>query len=312
MASLTEDYRILFLTGDDSLKDYLQTLLQGEGYQVEGCKEEKNITEILWEGKSNLLIIDFEHANAIEICKKVRANFTLHYIPIIVLINKEKTIEKIKCMYAGTDDYIEKPIQAAEILTRIKANLWRANRDLDANPLTKLPGNVTILKELEKRIKNKEIFCVAYVDLDKFKEYNDYYGFELGDKIIKYTAKILTDTLHELGTPNDFLGHIGGDDFLVITDWECVDEVCKRIVDDFDRSIPSFYTQDDLNKGYIIVKNREGKVTAIPMLTISIGVATNKKHAFTHVGQIIQIATELKTYAKSFPRSIYTFDRRRI
>lgn len=307
-----EECRILILTQDNNLKNYLQTLFQGEGYQLEECKEEGKVTEILRSKKSNLLIIDFEYANAIEICKKVRANFTLRYIPVIVLINKEQTIEKIKCMYAGADDYIEKPIQGAEILTRIKANLWRANRDLDANPLTKLPGNVTILKELEKKIKDKEIFSVAYVDLDKFKEYNDYYGFEWGDKVIKHTAKILTDTLQELGAPNDFLGHIGGDDFIFITSWECIDEICKRILEDFDSTILSFYTHDDLKKGYIIVKNRAGKVNAIPMLTISIGVATNKKRLFTHVAEIIQTATELKNYAKSFQKSIYTTDRRKI
>jgi diguanylate cyclase (GGDEF)-like protein len=306
-----EEANILFLTHNSKLKEYITSLLQGEGYKVTICEEEKTFFDILEKDKIDLLLLDFENTNPIEICKKIRADFTLRHIPIILLLDKEYTIEKIRGIYAGADDYVEKPIQAGELLTRIKANLWRANRDLDANPLTKLPGNVSILRELEKRIKNGEKFCVGYTDLNKFKEYNDYYGFEWGDKVIKHTATIISKALFELGTPNDFLGHIGGDDFIFITDWESIKSVCEKIIEDFNKSIPSFYKKEDIEKGYIIVKDRKGNLTSTPIMTISIGVATNKHRPLVHVGQVIQIATELKNFAKTFPKSIYVIDRRR-
>ncbi|RKY38219.1 MAG: diguanylate cyclase response regulator [Candidatus Omnitrophota bacterium] len=302
---------ILIFTPDSELKEYIHKLLKGEGYEVKEANQLKVLQENLSQEKIGLLLIDSIGSGTIDICKKVRADFALRHIPIIVIVEKESPIEKIKVIYAGADDYIEKPINAGELLTRIKANLWRAKRDLDANPLTKLPGNVSIFKELEKRLKNKEFFCVGYADLDKFKEYNDYYGFEWGDKVIRHTAKILTNALKEVGSPNDFLGHIGGDDFIFITGWESINNVCENIIENFDKTIPSFYKEEDLKKGYIIVKNRLGKVTSVPIMRISIGVTTNERRTLTHVGQIIQIATELKTYAKTFSKSLYIIDRRR-
>ncbi|MCP4652116.1 MAG: diguanylate cyclase [Candidatus Omnitrophica bacterium] len=310
MSNEPVESRILALADNITAKNFLKNLLEGEGYAFTGRDDPKNITDDLIKNKIELLIIDFETANIVETCKKIRTNFALRHIPIIVLVSKVHTIQRIKCIYAGADDYVEKPIEAGELLTRIKANLWRANRDLDANPLTHLPGNVTILKELDEKLKNKEVFCVGYADLDKFKEYNDYYGFEWGDKVIQYTASVISDSIIELGTPGDFLGHIGGDDFLFITNWESVKAISEKVIAVFDKNINAFYKDDDLKKGYIIVKNREGKVTATSILSISIGIATNKFRKFTHVGQIIQTATELKGYAKTFSKSIYTIDKR--
>ncbi len=302
---------ILLLTHAVDLKDYLKNLLESEGYKIHLCGSEEAVLQELSDKKIDLLILDFEGIKTIEICKKTRANFTLRHIPIILLVEKEHTIEKIKGIYAGADDYTEKPPQAGEILTRIKANLWRAKRDLDANPLTKLPGNVSILRELEKRIKNNDPICVAYADLDKFKEHNDYYGFEWGDKIIKHTASVISNVLITIGTPKDFLGHIGGDDFIFITDWASIKKVCEKIIEDFNKTIPSFYKKEDTEKGYIVTKNRKGETVNVPILTISIGVASNEFRPLNHVGKIIQIITELKTYAKTFPTSIYVIDRRK-
>lgn len=308
---LQQEPKILIATADVGLMDYLKVLLNGEGYNVFCCNEGNAVIDSLSTNAIDLFIVDFDNMNTIEACKFIRSNFTLRHIPVILLVKQEETMNKIKGIYAGADDYIEKPIQAGELLTRIKANLWRANRDLDANPLTKLPGNVTILRELEKRIKNKDKFCVGYCDLDKFKEYNDYYGFEWGDKVIKHTAWVISNALVTLGAANDFLGHIGGDDYIFITEWESVKDICEKIVKEFDTSIPSFYKEEDLKRGYIIVKNRNGKVTATSILSISIGVATNKIRDLTHVGQVIQVITELKNYAKTFSESIYIIDRRR-
>ncbi len=303
---------IKLLTYDPELKGFLKGLLLGEGYTCESSENEKTFIDEVNETEYDLLIIDFEDTPVIDICKKIRGNFNLRHIPIIVLVQKEHTIDKIKVIYAGADDYVEKPILASDILTRVKANLWRAKRDLDANPLTRLPGNVSILKDMEKRIRNNDTFAVGYVDLNKFKEYNDYYGFEFGDRVIKRTAEILTKALYECGSEADFLGHIGGDDFIFITPVDQLAKVCDKIVSDFDSAVSDFYKAEDLQKGYIVVKNRVGKLTSIPLLSVSIGVATNKEREFTHVGQVIQVATELKSYAKTFGKSIYVVDQRHV
>jgi len=313
MASSVQDTLIRILSTDSELTDFVSGLIKGEGYHLELSPTENSFLAAVTQDEHDLLLVDFdEDIPAIELCKKIRANFSLRHLPIIILVEKEHTIDKIKAIYAGADDYVEKPIQAGDILTRIKANLWRASRDLDANPLTKLPGNVSILKELERRIRNKETFCMGYADLNKFKEYNDYYGFEYGDRVIKHTAKILAQALYDFGTPDDFLGHIGGDDYIFITGWSNLKNVCESVISSFDKSVPQFYAEEDIQKGYIVVKNRVGKLTSIPLLSISLGVATNKNRDLSHVGQVIQIATELKSYAKTFSKSIYVIDKRQL
>ncbi len=308
----TNEANILFLSSDIQVKEYSESLLKGEGYMINSHDKTESFLADLENKPFDLILMDFkgENVNGSELCKSIRNNFMLRHIPIILLIEKHHTIDKIKGIYAGADDYIEKPPQAGELLTRVKASLWRAQRDLDANPLTKLPGNASILRELEKRIADNEIFCAAYADLDKFKEYNDYYGFEWGDKIIKHTAFTLSNAIKIIGKDTDFVGHIGGDDFLFITSLDTVDAVCKKVIADFDASISSFYRKEDKEKGCITIKDRKGIVAKIPFMTISIGAASNYKRSITHTGQIIQIATELKTYSKTFPKSIYIIDRR--
>jgi diguanylate cyclase (GGDEF)-like protein len=304
------EFKIMIFSPDQEAIKFLRGLIEGEGWTLYICPPQQDIIDLLIKEKFDLVLIDYENGNAVNNCKKIRANFSLRYMPLMVMLNKTDTIEKIKVIYAGADDYVEKPIESGEILTRIKVNLWRASRDLDANPLTKLPGNVSILKELRNRLKNSETFCVGYADLNKFKEYNDYYGFEWGDKVIHYTASIITKALQEMGTPQDFLGHIGGDDFIFITSLNAVKNICEKIIEDFDKTIQQFYRDEDLKRGYIIVKNREGKITATSILSISLGVATNEKRTIKHVGEIVEIATELKSYAKTFAKSIYTIDHR--
>lgn len=311
MLDNTSEAGIFISTLDAELKDFLKTLLEGEGYKFNSSDNPEGLLQELTDKKSDVLILDFKYPNALDICKKIRANFTLRHTPIILLVEKEDTIDKIKGIYAGADDYAEKPLAAGELLTRIKANIWRANRDLDANPLTKLPGNVSILKEIEKRIKSNEKFCLAYVDLNKFKEYNDHYGFEWGDNVIKHTAALVSNTLITLGSSKDFLGHIGGDDFIFITVWESIQNICEEIIEKFDKTISSFYKKEDISKRGIFVKNRMGKICHVPIMSISIGVTANEFRPLRHVGEVIQLVTELKTYAKTFSKSIYVIDRRK-
>ena len=263
--------------------------------------------------RKGLIISDFEapRINGIELCKFIRSNFRLRQICLILIIKSQGPLNKIKSIYAGADDYIAEPFEPGELLTRTKASLVRITRDLEANPLTKLPGNVLLLKELEKRVKSQSSLAVVYVDLNKFKKFNDSYGFEKGDKVIHQTASIILNALEKLGNRTDFLGHIGGDDFVFITTPDCVIEISEKIVEDFDKSIPSFYNEEDRKKGYIVTKNRVGQICNTPLLSIAIGISTNENRKFSHIGEINQVATELKNYAKTLPGSQYVKNRRR-
>lgn len=309
----TANGNILILAEDSPTQEFLSDLLRGEGYDVTVTKSQPGALEALRQKPFNLIILDFEsqQIKGIEFCKSIRRNFRFRHICLILLMDTKNPLDKIKGIYAGADDYVNKPIEAAELLVRVKSSLVRITRDLDANPLTKLPGNVSLLKELEERTKSQLPMAVGYIDLSKFKEFNDRYGFKQGDEVLGYLATIISETLESLGNSTDFLGHIGGDDFFFITTPDCVEEICKRIVEDFDKNIVSFYEQEDRSRGYTITKNRAGDLCKIPIMNLSIGVVTNEYQKFSHIGGIIQVATDLKNYAKTLGKSVYVKDRRR-
>ena len=304
---------ILILVEDNSTQQLLSELLNGEGYHTATARTPVEALEILNREAFNVVVLDFEspRIKGMDFCKLIRKNFRLRHLNLILLMNTKDPLNKIKGIYAGADDYIDKPIEPAEFLARVKSSLVRMTRDLDANPLTKLPGNVTLLRELEARTKAHTPMAVGYSDLSKFKEFNDRYGFEKGDNVIAHTAAIIGKALEDLGNATDFLGHIGGDDFIFITTPDCLEAVAKRIVEDFDKTIVSFYDDEDRKQGFIVNKNRMGQLCKIPIMAIGIGVATNEYHSFSHIGEIIQIVTELKHYSKTLGKSIYVKDRRR-
>ncbi|MDP6685927.1 MAG: GGDEF domain-containing protein, partial [Candidatus Omnitrophota bacterium] len=160
------------------------------------------------------------------------------------------------------------------------------------------------------RIDEGNLFSVCYVDLDKFKAFNDKYGFKSGDEVIKNTARILIRAVREKGKAQDFIGHIGGDDFVVVTIPEKTDAICKYVIKQFDDFIPSLYNQEDIKKGYIMGKDRQGVTKKIPLMSISIGVVSNKEHKISHVAEIGEIGAGLKEYAKSLEGSNYVKERR--
>ena len=304
---------ILTIIHEKWTSDFLTALLTGEGYQVKTFSNQDQALQALLEEQFRLVICDFrdEGIDGIQVCQAIRRNFALRYVPIILLIRGKDPMDKLKGIYAGADDYIEKPFEPAEFLARVKASLLRSARDLDANPLTKLPGNVSVLKELEAKIKSKEKFCVGFLDLNKFKELNDRYGFERGDKVILFTAGVIIKALETLGKGTEFLGHIGGDDFIFVTTPDIIDAVCNGIIEGFQKNICDFYDAADKTQGYIIAKNRLGAISQIPIMSVSIAVVTNEIRLLDHVGQIIQIGAELKNYAKTFRKNIYIKDRRK-
>ena len=245
-----------------------------------------------------------------EVCRRVKKDLLLRHLPIIMVTGKGDINDKVGGIDAGADDYVVKPFEPKELLARIRMILRRTERDLEANPLTRLPGNVSILAELSRKLQNKTLFAVCYLDLDKFKSYNDKYGFEHGDEVIRETARLLIRSTQELGNRDDFVGHIGGDDFVIVTTIEKADALAKKVILDFESLAPAFYNEKDRKNGYITGKDRKGQEQKIPLISISIGIVTNHYRKITHVAQIGEIGAELKSYAKSLERSNYVKDRR--
>lgn len=305
--------KILIVDDDPDILDVLKITLEAEGYEVTEGHNGQEALNIIKKATPDLLITDFKmpKLNGDEVCRVLKEDILVQHMPIIMLTGKGEVSDKVHGINAGADDYLVKPFEPQELVARVKMLLRRTARDLDANPLTRLPGNVSILNEIQKRIVENKTFSVCYIDLDKFKVFNDKYGFEKGDEVIKNTARILINSIQEKGTPQDFIGHVGGDDFVVITNPDKVDELCKNIIGKFDAMVPDLYNKNDREKGYIIGKDRQGKTKKIPLISISIGVVNDAKGKIKHVAEVGEIGAELKEHAKSLKGSNYVTERRK-
>jgi len=305
--------KILIVDDDADIRDILKIILSEEKYEVIETDNGEDALKLVRTDNPDLVLLDYKipKLDGRQVCKLIKDDILLQYLPVIMLTGKGDLDDRVEGIHAGADDYIVKPFEPKELLARIEMILKRTERDLDANPLTHLPGNVSILKELNLRLDKKELFAVCYLDLDKFKSYNDKYGFERGDEVIRATARIIINIVKNFGTPSDFIGHIGGDDFVVITQPQIVDLLCQKIIETFDKISPTFYNEEDRQKGYILTKDRKGNEEKIPLLSISIGVVTNEYRKIEHVAQIGEIGAELKSLAKRLERSNYIKDKRK-
>lgn len=182
--------------------------------------------------------------------------------------------------------------------------------NLDANPLTRLPGNLAIEKALLTRLQRQRRFAFCHVDLDNFKAFGDHYGYARGSEVLKMVGQIL-ERLGESGRQDTFIGHIGGDDFVLICPPERASGLCQQIIKEFDAAIPDFYDADDRGRGYIISRDRNEVVQQFSIMTMSIAVVTNERRDITSPMQVAEVAAQLKKYAKSFPKSIFVIDQRR-
>ena len=265
----------------------------------------KNIPSII------IINEDAIEVDIVELCKKIRSDDDNSITPIIVVSSNSEKEHRIQILKESVEYYIKKPVNAQYLYYTIK-NLGRLitiNRRI--SPLTGLPGNVQIHAELKKRISNKEEFSVLYLDLDNFKAYNDVYGFLKGDEIIKFTADTIMTSIHSLIPNNSFIGHIGGDDFIAIVPTLNCEDVCKDIIANFDANVVRFFTEDDVEKGYIEVANRKGVIEQFPLTSISIGVVEADVGRFANILEIGEVGAQVKHMAKSVMGSSYAIDRRK-
>jgi len=303
--------RILTIDDDPDILDVLELTLS-EQYEVLQANNGDEGLRMLQQKNPDLIICDYMMPimNGREFCKALKKDILLRHIPIIMLTGKGEVHDRVGGIEAGADDYIVKPFDPSELLARIRMILKRTESSLDANPLSHLPGNTSIMEEFQRHIDSNEMFAVGYADLDKFKAYNDVYGFEKGDEVIRETARILIQVVREVGGPSAFVGHVGGDDFVFIMDDKLIDAASKKVVDNFDKKIPTFYSKKDYEAGYISGKDRKGNEEKFGLLAISIGIVSNASHEIAHVAQISEIAAELKKYAKSVDGSNFVRDKR--
>jgi diguanylate cyclase (GGDEF)-like protein len=304
--------KILVIDDDPDILDVLELTLSDRFDVVPASNGAEGLKQVRAH-QPDLIITDYMMPvmTGPEFCKQMRKDVTISHIPIIMLTGKGDIKDMVSGINAGADDYLIKPFEPESLLARISMIMQRTSRNLDANPLTRLPGNASIMEELQSRIQSGKVFAVGYCDLDKFKLYNDKYGFEKGDEIIKTTARIITQAAQEAGGADVFVGHIGGDDFVFVSDDQIADRISQKIIDMFDQTSPNFYSEEDRTAGFIAGKDRQGNETKAGLMSISIGIVSNFNQKITHVAQVGEIGAELKKFAKAQEISNYVRDKRR-
>lgn len=304
--------KILIADDDPDIRDILKLTLSEENYEVIETSNGEEALSAIQTKSPDLVLLDYRMPilDGREVCKIVKKDILLRHLPVIMVTGSGEVDDRVGGIDAGADDYVVKPFEPKELLARIRMILRRSEIDLEANPLTRLPGNVSILNELSQRLESKTLFAVCYLDLNKFKAYNDTYGFEHGDEVIRETGRILIRTVQQIGSPDDFIGHIGGDDFVVVTTPNKYEEICKKTIEEFDKISPYFYNETDRKNGYILAHDRKGARQKVPLLSIAIGVVTNESRSIKHVAQISEIGAELKGFAKSVEKSNWVKDQR--
>jgi len=304
--------RILVADDEPHIRRILQFLLEQEGFEVHLAEDGQAAWEALPGLRPHLVLLDvmMPRMDGFGVLQKIRTNYETSNLPVILLTAKGEESEKVRGLRGGANDYVVKPFSHDELLLRVTNLLDVTRREREANPLTGLPGNRAIEREISNRIGGGQDFGFMYVDIDRFKSFNDNYGYSRGDRAISYLARLLVNCSHNHGSQNDFIGHVGGDDFVVITGPDRADVLAHRIIEEFDDGIGELHDDEDFERGYLQLKSRTGEMERFPLITLTVALIDDTRGRFEHPAQLSDTMVELKRYGKTMVSSVVIRERR--
>ncbi len=329
LATIHKEYNRLYQTGFENGDDFSSSAYEDHEQLIQRKQEEllellQRITRDAKKGQNekSLKTVSISHSAFWTISGLSASGLLLGIIIALVITrNISRSIEQLelstRAISEGKFDQLPKVRSQDELGDLSQAFQRMAQRlksleemHLDANPLTYLPGSITIENVLNKRLRKETPTAFCQLDLSNFKAFNDRYGYVKGNEVIQVTANIVAEMVKTEGNEGDFVGHIGGDDFVVITSPERYEKVCRAIIDSFDKRVSDFYDLEDRQRGYIHGETRQGQRASFPIMTMAIAVVTNQYCPLQNHIQVGEIAAEMKNYAKSFSHSTFVVDRR--
>lgn len=310
---MDEIKKLLIISSDKKIREVLEFCFDGWGYEVYIEPDLLNDIARIKKISPDVIIVDVKGVKKeqIEICHILKDDFTTNFIPIITLIDKRQLRGQLLSLKYGVDDYVIKPPDPLDLRVRIEMAIKRAQFNFYASSLTGLPSGRVIEEAIKERIKKNSPFSFGYVDIDNFKCFNDLYGYQNGDKVIIQTAHLLYNSIKKFGAKNDFIGHIGGDDFVFVTKPERYKYICGNFITMFDRVIPFHYLAKDRARGFVTAKDRSNNVKNISLMTVSVAVVNKNKPSETlNMIEINEKVAEIKRYLKTMPGSKFMAERR--
>ena len=308
-----DERRILVVDDEEHIRRILKFQLEKNGYSVVTAENGEEALNVVRRSMPDLILLDLmmPKIDGFEVCCRLRADFQTSQIPIIMLTAKSDLPDRIKGLQNGANDYLVKPYSNEELLLRVHNVLEWSQNQKNANPLTGFAGNKAIEKELARRIGESQPFAFLYIDIDNFKAYNDYYGYQKGDESILFLADIITEAVNSLGGQGDFVGHIGGDDFVIVTSLNRAEFIGRHIIDEFDKGSLVLLNEEDIRKGYLEIRNRLGEIKRVPLMSLTIALVLNDGERLKHFAQVSDIASELKKFGKGMTGSVVVRERRK-
>jgi diguanylate cyclase (GGDEF)-like protein len=305
--------KILIAEDEPHLREVLRFQLENAGYDVIEASDGEQAVEQAHQHQPDLLLLDvmMPHLDGYEVCRRLRASFTTRQIPIIMLTAKTAESDRIQGLEGGANDYVTKPWQARELMLRVRNVLEWSKQQRSASPLTGLPGNLSIGEEIARRLAGDAPFALLQLDIDHFKAFNDMYGYTRGDKAIQTLASVIVQASNRHGGPSNFIGHIGGDDFVVLAAAEEAEDLGEEIIEEFNRQILTLYDPADRERGYVEVRNRLHELERFPLMSMTIALVSTDRIPVSHQAQLLDIAQELKAHGKGIPGSVLVGERRR-
>ena len=294
------------------IPDLVRTWAEAGDLPLLPLADAAEIHSIILRGFPCFLFVDADRTGAggVALVRQLKSDPFTAIVPVVMLAGQHDTAQVESWFAAGTDEVVTSLFSAAEQRARIDAILTRTERDVSVHPSTRLPGTTEIEREIRRQLDSGGEFAVCYADLDHFKEFNDRYSYYDGDRVIYILSRILHDVVKGLLGIRGFVGHIGGDDFIFVVPMGAASEICTEIISVFDTLVPLQYNEQDRRAGYFFGKDRRGQLHRVPLMTLSIGIVTNRSRTFTHPAQVSELATEMKSYAKTLPGSVFVVDRR--
>lgn len=294
------------------MPDLVRQWATEKNFPVEPLHEPDAVESIILRGHPCILVVDGEtpDGQGLDLVRRLKADSFTAIVPALILAAQHNPARMQQWFGAGADEILTEVFPPAEQRARLDALLVRSQRDVSVHPSTRLPGAPEIDREIRRRLESRDHFAVCYADLDHFKEYNDRYSYYDGDRVIYMVSRILHDVAKGLLGPRGFVGHIGGDDFIFIIPAAEISLVCTEILSVFDTLVPYQYNEQDRRAGYYFGKDRRGQLHRVPLMTLSVGIVTNRHRTFAHPAEVSELATEMKSYAKTLPGSVFVVDRR--
>ena len=303
---------VIVVDDDVDVARFIEVNLRLEGFDVLVAHDGQEALDVISVRVPDLALLDVMMPNidGVELCRRLRSDPVTASLPVIMLTATSLSADKVVGLTAGADDYIIKPFDTLELIARVQSTL-RRNADMRAvSPLTGLPGNHRINEEIAARAAGDQHFAVCHLDLDNFKAFNDRYGWLRGDDVITLLASAMKASAAEVGLPQPFIGHVGGDDFVAICAPDQVDSFTTRCIKVFDEGVTALHDPDDVAAGYMAIVDRQGNERRFPLVSVSIGVAMTGRRHFADHRAIVAVATEMKIVAKGQPGSAVAVDRR--